>query len=273
MFDQSAIQELTKAQAIASANKAITDQLESLVALPTDYQLHDLEPYLTYRRRARGVMLTSSLQDFAAYTQACAEEGASVFVSAEEMTATAVLNLGTPIEPGHADSRAKLELRKTAAYQALVQHAGGRALSQTVAAEFLEDWIDQVYCFNEAGEVKAHYALAAIRKLTIESMRKLESSEQSLGASRSAFESVQATSAAPIPTMIRFRCEPYYGLAERTFVLRLGVQTGGDKPAIMLRIIKAEQHAQEMAAELAELVRHELSASVMVLLGAYTSKA
>lgn len=274
MIDASAINELTKAEAIASANRALTHQLDSLVALPEEFKLHDLEPYLTYRRRQRGLMVTSALKDFAAYCETHADTGASVFVDADSMTATAVLNLGSPDEPGHADNRARLELRKTAAYQALLQHTqAGRALGQAVAAEFLEDWADLVECYTDDGATtKTTYAVAAIRKLTIEAMRKLESSEQSLSASRSAFESVQATSAAPIPTAIHFRCQPYHGLAERTFVLRLGVQTGGDKPTIVLRVIKAEQHAEEMAQQLAELVRSELGEVCQVALGTYNPK-
>lgn len=274
MIDASAINELTKAEAIASANRALTDQLESLVALPEEFNLHDLEPYLLNRRRQRGLMVTSALKDFAVYCETHADTGASVFVDADSMTATAVLNLGSPDEPGHADNRARLELRKTAAYQALLQHTqAGRALGQAVAAEFLEDWTDLVQCYTDDGaSTKTTYAVAAIRKLTIEAMRKLESSEQSLSASRSAFESVQATSAAPIPTAIHFRCQPYHGLAERTFVLRLGVQTGGDKPTIVLRVIKAEQHAEEMAQQLAELVRSELGDTCQVALGTYNPK-
>ncbi len=115
-------------------------------------------------------------------------------------------------------------------------------------------------------------AIAAIRKLSIESMRKLESSEQSLSASKSAFESVQATSAEPIPTTIYFDCEPYYGLESRQFVLRLGVLTGGDKPAINLRVVKQELHDEEMANEFADLARDALGSALPVLIGAYASR-
>lgn len=269
MFDKEAILQLTKAESIKAAEIAVTGQVESLVALPEDFNLHDLEPYLALRRRARGVMTTSALKDFAAYAQDHAEDGASVFVDAGEMSAIAVLNLGTPDEPGHADNRAKLQAQQTAAYRALLNHAHGRALTQTVAAEFLEDWPDLIECFNDQGPIKLPKAIGALRKLTIEAMRKLESSEQSLSASKSAFESVQATSADPIPTTIYFKCVPYKGLAERLFVLRLGIGTGGDKPSIVLRIVKAELHAEEMANELADLVRDSLNGTMPVLLGGY----
>lgn len=275
MFDKEAIEALQYGGGIHEASEAVQSAFagHAVLALPEHFTEHDLEKFLPNRRRARGVMTTSALKDFAAYAKAHAEAGASVFVDANDMTATAVLNLGTPEAPGHTDNRAKLEARKTAAYQALLTHASGRALSQTTAAEFLEDWPDLIACFNDEGPIKLPKAIGALRKLTIEAMRKLESSEQSLSASKSAFESIQATSADPIPTTIYFKCVPFKDLAERLFVLRLGVQTGGDKPAIVLRIVKAELHAEEMATELANLVRTAIGDAMPVLVGSYSVKA
>lgn len=269
MLNQEAIKELTKATAIQAAEKALTAQVDTLVALPDDFKVHDLENYLSSRRRARGSMHTSVIEDFAVYVTAHKEEGAAVFVDIDSMSAVAVLNLGTPEEPGHTDNRAKLKLRQTAPYNALIAHASGGSLGQAKVAEFLEDWQDHIACFNDEGQVTVPKAIAAVRKLTIESMRKLETSEQSLSASRSAFESIQATSADPLPTFIHFLCVPYAGLSERSFQIRLGVQTGGDKPSIVLRMVKAEQHDEEMVNELADLVRTALQGTLPVLIGEY----
>lgn len=271
MFDQPAIKELNKAQAIAAAANAVTAQVETLVALPDDFKLHDLETYLALRRRARGVMSTESLPDFAHYVEAHAEEGASVFVDAESMAATAVLNLGTPDEPGHADNRAKLALRKTAAYTSLKAHANGSSLSQAKAAEFLEDWSDLIHCYAENEEMRTAQAIAAVRDITIEAARKVESQEQQLSASKSSLESVTAKSKHTLPTHIYFKCVPFSGLAERTFVLRLGIQTGNDKMGVVLRIVKQETHDEEMAQEFASKVSASLEKTEYpVLVGSYT---
>lgn len=247
-----------------------SNHTKEAVALPSDYKLHDLEKLLPLRRRARGTMSTTALESFTDYTKAHAEPGASVFVDADHMSATAVLNLGTPDAPGHADNRAKLTLTRTAAFSALLSLATGASLKQATVAEFLEDWSLEIACMNDAGGIATPKAIAAIRKLTIETMRKLESEEQSLSASRSAFESVQATSKEPIPTTILFMCQPYKDLNERTFALRLAIQTSGDKPSVSLRIVKAEQHNEEMANELAALIGANFSGEgVPVLIGAY----
>jgi uncharacterized protein YfdQ (DUF2303 family) len=273
MFTKEAITTLQEAASIDAAKSALVDTTatKELTALPSDYKLHDLEQYLPNRRRARGTMETAVVAAFGEYVVAHGEAGVCVFVNQDSMTATAVLNLGTPEAPGHTDNRAKLELKKTAAYRALLQHATGSGLKQATVAEFLEDWPTVISCFNEAGPIAPAQAVAAIRKLTVESMRKLESSEQLLSTARSAFESVTATSADPLPTTIVFLCQPYADLQYRPFVLRLGVLTGDGKPTITLRITKAEEHAEDMAEELGSLIEQQFSdQNVPVLLGSYS---
>lgn len=280
MFDKEAISALQEGTCIKEAVDAITCAVNgsAVVALPEKITLRDLEGYMQNRRRARGVMKTNNIESFAQYTTAHKEEGAAVFVDQKDMSASAVLNLGTPGEPGHTDNLAVLRLEKTAAYKALTEITG-LGKTQKEVAEFLEDWADYVKCygFTEEGqiapEIKTSRAISAIRKITIESMRKMESSEQALGASKSAFESVQATSVDPLPVYIEFRCVPYPGIELRTFLLRLSVLTGDDKPKVTLRIIKAEQHQEAMADELAASIKDvfdgDVAEKLPVMIGEY----
>lgn len=269
MIDKQAIEALQMSEAITQANANVTAAF--FTALPDDFRLHDLEKHQVFRRRAIGMMKTNALPDFAAYVETHGEPGATVFVNAQAMAATAVLNLGVPEEPGQADNLAVLEARRTAAFQAMLVVAGGQGMSQQTIAEFLEDWPSMVTCFNDEGTIPMPKAIAAVRKVTIESMRKMENTEKQHAASRSAFESVQATSTEPLPTLVYFETVPYHGLASRLFVLRLGVRTGGDKPTITLRVQNMEQHEEDMANELADLVRDTIK-TVPVLLGTYQVK-
>jgi uncharacterized protein YfdQ (DUF2303 family) len=269
MIDKDAIEALQQSEAITAANANLSASF--VTALPENFRLHDLEKHQTIRRRAIGVMKTNALTDFATYVEVHAEIGATVFVNAAAMSATAVLNLGVPEEPGQADNLAVLEARRTAAFQAMLAVSGGQSHSQQTIAEFLEDWPSMVSCFNDEGVISPPKAIAAVRKVSIEAMRKMENTEKQHAASRSAFESVQATSTEPLPTLIYFETVPYHGLASRLFVLRLGIRTGGDKPTITLRVQNLEQHEEEMANELAELVRSTVKTTA-VLLGTYQSK-
>jgi len=269
MIDKDAIEALQLSEAITAANNNVGASF--VAALPENFRLHDLEKHQTNRRRAIGVMKTNALPDFATYVEAHAEIGATVFVNAQAMSATAVLNLGVPEEPGQADNLAVLEARRTAAFSALQHIANGQLRSQQEIAEFMEDWPSMVSCFNDEGIIPNPKAIAAVRKVTIESMRKMENTEKQHAASRSAFESVQATSTEPLPTLVYFETVPYHGLASRLFVLRLGVRTSGDKPTITLRVQNLEQHEEEMANELADLVRSTVK-TTPVLLGTYQPK-
>lgn len=220
-------------------------------------------------------MLGKALSDVAAGTvdnegTSYAGLGAAAFVDASEMKAKAVLDLGTQGTPGHAENTATLAPAKTAAYMALCA-INGRGQSQQSIAEFFEDWgaLGAIKFFNEAGEITAGKALAAVRRITVESARKVDSEEKQLSATRTAFESVQATSQEPLPTTTHFTCTPYPDLAPRTFALRLSILTSGSTPQLVLRIQNLETHVEEMGAELGALVSTAISGAMPVLMGSY----
>lgn len=279
MFDKDTLDALQQAKSIETANRAFAFSHTShhVVALPSDFKTHDLEAFLPNRRRARGTMATTHHADFADYVAQHAEDGCSVFVDPAAMKATAILNLGTPDNPGHADNKAQLVAEQTAAYRALLGVANGAGQKQATVAEFLEDWLPYLVCTGADGtDITLPKAVAAVRKVTIESLKKLENAEGQLSASRSAFESVTAHSGAdPLPATIDFSCQAYAGLPTRTFRVRLSVITGSDKPAIGLRIVKHEQHVEEMAQELAQLVGDAISKAgcpdMPVLIGTYSA--
>lgn len=273
MFSKDAIETIAEAQSISAAAATLADSdTTNLVALPENYSLHDLEKHLANRRRPRGIMKTNHLASFANYSKQHAGDGASVFVDAERMKATAVLNLGTPGEPGHADDLAQYAPGQTAAYQAMLTHTAS-SMNQRAAAEFFEDWATHLQFFTDAGQVSGSKAIAAVRKITIENMKKLASSEEQLSANRSTFESVSASSDDPIPTIIYFTTQPYDVLPSRVFVLRLSINTSSNQPLIVLRVATLEKHKEEMALELADLVRNAFDNSLSVALGTYEPKA
>lgn len=276
MLTKDAVQELAQSQAIDAAANAVAAAFsdgDGLAALPKDFHIHDIEKHLSARRRARGAMETSAIPDFAAYVADYKLPGAACFVDPQRMQATAVLNLGTTDAPGHADDIATLALRATAAYTALRKITEAGPTSQRVVAEFLEDWPSELKFFREGASLAPGAAIAAVRDITIEHLKKQGSSEQQLSAERSTFERVAAAGELPLPTHLYFTAVPFLGLQERTFVMRLGLQTGGSAPAIGLRIVTLEKHQEEMAAELAGLVREALGLKLPVLIGSYSPKA
>ncbi len=261
-MEKDALELLQQADAIDEAGLAIKSALAiddcPPVALPNSMDLHDLERYLPSRRRLAGQMTTADPDSFAAFVLDHLEPGAHTFVSAETMTATAVLNFGTIDVPGHADNRAKLIFQKTAAYTSLLW-AHSSTLGQKSLAEWLEDQAQYLSAFSEDEEVPLRHAIAAIRNVTIESLAKVETTVGNLSQERGALESIKATSKHTIPTLLHFRCQPYLGLPERLFVLRVSVTPGDRGPRITVQIINHEQHVQDMATEAIQLLQEKLN--------------
>lgn len=276
MLTPEAIERLAQAESIRAAAetaRGLDEESNGLIALPNNWTVHDRESELPYRRRLRGIMRTSALRDFAGYVETNKEPGATVFVDSDSMKAVAVLNMGDPESPGHCDNLACYEPPKTAAYQALLGIAGSdnSAFLQQRVAEFLEDWRNAIACLGPEADavIETRYAIDAVRRITIEAIQRVQSTKEQLSESRSALESVTAKGDLDnLPSFIEFRCVPHLEMRERVFVLRLGVRTGGRDPMITLRIIKREEHIEQMAAELAAKVREELN-GLPVVAGTY----
>ena len=155
----------------------------------------DRVAWLTALRDALAAVRTGTVAGFAAYVgKHHSSDATTVFVDADTLQAVAVLNLGTPTEPGHADDTATLKPKATAAYSALLAHASGQPLAQRQAAEFLEDWQAAITCAKDGTPVPVPQAIDAVRSITIDAQRKGTNTEQSLGATRGVFESIQAGS-------------------------------------------------------------------------------
>lgn len=275
MIDNDAIAALTRAEAISAARHAVAAAFaddDALVALPQEFTERDLERYMPHRRRARGTMRTTSIDDFAAYVLAHAEPGAAVFVASDSMSAAAVLNLGGPGEPGHADNRAVFAPRQTAAYAALIDITL-QPRTQPQTAEFMEDWAPMLECLGpDAQPIEPRRAIDAVRRLTIDESRRVDSEVQALSAARSTFDTIKASAGAGhLPAQLRCTCVPYMGLPERVFLLRVSILTDGKAPTLRLRVVKAEEHQEQMAAELLAQLQQLLDGEVPVYAGAYAA--
>lgn len=255
------------------AAKHVNEQTDgSAVSLPESVKVEDLERFMPTRRRYRGKMTTTQIGEFAEYTNLTAgevqengaEPGTTVpcFVNPENMTAKVLFDLGTLEHPGHADFTARLDLPKTAAFEELLGK-NGRALAQKELAEWLEDWAPQLKVTAEDGEpLNLPGAVAAVRRITIGAKSENTSEERTFGGRRSAMSEVEAQNKDTLPAFIEFTCEPYHGLDERTFRLRVSLITG-ETPKLIMRIVRLEHHQEEMAKEFREHLIHALDGNLV----------
>ncbi|WP_237668826.1 DUF2303 family protein [Vibrio sp. V39_P1S14PM300] len=247
-MDKSAIQQIQETANTKEFLKQLSQAGFPIAALPSSFTLHDLEEFMPNRNYFRGVMNTANIDEFVRYHEEYQTEGNLCFIRTEQMSALTIFDLGTHNIPGHCKHQAKLTLRKTAAYRALLSFNEER-LSQKKLAEFIEDYRDFLQIFSTAGElIENSVASAAVRNMKFEAKAGRESSVDDFSQHQSEYESVAVRTKEdfPMPAVFKFTCEPYVGLDTRAFEMRMS--TIGNE-TLLLRIKKHEQHEEEMGEE------------------------
>ncbi|WP_211828702.1 DUF2303 family protein [Kistimonas asteriae] len=260
-MDKTAIEQIQKSANIPALLQQVNDRHpEATVAvLPDNFTIADLERYMPYRNSYRASMSTDSMADFVEYASEFQQEGSHCYISTDSMKAEIVFDLGTLGQPGHQRHKASLSLTRTAAYRALMQINGER-VDQKKLAEWIEDWAENIKAHDTAGDsMSAKTAAAAIRRMTIEQVRKVESEVQDYSANMSAMERIEAKSKDTMPAGFVFTCTPYNSLGEYSFEVRISVLTGAEKPMLSLRIRQFELAQESMTKEFKELLVSELS--------------
>jgi uncharacterized protein YfdQ (DUF2303 family) len=241
-MDKSAIQQIQDSANIPRLVQQLEDAgpVTPVILTPASMSLESLEKHMPEAARFRLHLKTGSLPDFISYNNAYADADAQCFISAKNMTANTIFDLGTVENPLHKEHKATLQLEKTAAYQAVCDVDGLR-MGQKDAAEFVEEWADNIKATSKTGEAMTPaQAAAKLRDLTITQAREVNSKVHDFGVSMSAMEIIEAKDQDLIPGELLFTCAPYNSFESREFKLRVGLLTGGDKPEIKLRILQVE---------------------------------
>lgn len=243
----------------------------SAIILEEHEKLQSLEPYQAGRDRYRGILKTTSIDDFASYTKLAAGGPATAvgFVDTEKMAGTVFFNLGTVDVPGHGDWRAQLTMQPTAAFNALAKIDGVKC-EQKALTDWLEDWSDFLVADFTEGEATLARAIAALRKLKISTKAEATSNVGDFNASRSALEDIEASSADLLPIGFRLATEPYEGLSSRSFALKLSVLTGGEKPLLVLRWQRKEAAIEAIAREFKSVLAAKIGDGVPLTIGTFT---
>ena len=227
-----------------------------VIALPTDFKLTDLEQFQEFRNNLRGKFNTNVIDEFIKYVKDHVETGSKVFVNGESMQAEAIFDIGDKEKPGHQRHKAALTLNKTAPYQALLR-INGKAREQRDTAEWLEDYSDFLQAFSSTGEaIPMDKAVAAVRDLNFEVTRGSERQVHDFAQAQSEYErmATKTKDDLVLPAVFVFKCEPYLGLSERTFELRMSIVRND---TLTLRIKRFEEIEEAMSFEFLEILEQK----------------
>ena len=180
----------------------------NLIALPDSIHIEDLEQHMPNRDSYRFSFNTKSIKDFGNYCEEFDRDGAKCFVNSDNMTAKTIFDLGTEVLPLHQRHTAKLNLDKTAAFKAMLK-VNGQRFNQKDAANFIEDWADNIKVVTKNGEAMTiAQASLQLREITIEQVASINSKVDDFSESMSSMEKVEAKNQDKIPAVIDFTCIP-----------------------------------------------------------------
>lgn len=271
MLSVEAIKEIQAADATSKLGELLDGQLTPIVAVPHNFSVESLEHYGPSRVRHRGKFSTNSIDAFIAFVGGF-ERKLPVFVSDRSMSAEAIFNYEEADgAQGHCDYKANLSLVKTAEFEALLS-MDQRTHEQRKLAEFLEDYRDNIICYDSEGEaLDIKKSIAAVRRITINSSAEQESTQEDYSSSKSRLEKHTANSnVATLPTGFRFTCEPYNGLPQRSFDVRIALR-GGDEVELTLKIKLLEKQQELIAKDFAQVIEGGVSDNVSVYLGSFNA--
>jgi uncharacterized protein YfdQ (DUF2303 family) len=227
----------------------------TLLAVPQGVDIENIERYNDFRDSYRYKFETTSMSDFANYSIEFEGEGSKCFIDSENVSAKAVLDLGTKEKPLHQEHTATLTLVKTSAYNSILG-VSGRKLSQIEASNFIEDWSDNIVVYGQNDNAMSiSQSSKRVKEITLEQISNRESQVGDFSETQSSFEKIEAKNQETMPSYINFTCQPYSGLGERLFTLRLQILTGEDKPKISMRIVKLEAQKEDIAKEFKEKIQ------------------
>jgi len=231
--------------------------------------INNLERYMDTPLRFRGEFSTTRIKDLAAYLKNNPQEH-DIFLSREAMSATAIFDRGTMGDPGWCEHQAKLALRPTPEYDAVL-NKDMADMSQTQLQHFCEDWEDHIEFWLDGQTMEFGTAIQRLRNVTIESARKTESSVGDFAASRSSMESVEIGSQRDkLPDSFLFSITPYEGFVPREINCRITARTGGDKIGLAYRIMRREALIDSIADEFRTLIEQQCGYDAEIYVGNYT---
>jgi len=278
-MDKQAIELIQQSTTTDLLNNGVQEILEAAdpaaagIVLPSDFELVDLEKYMPSKRSFRGEFSSSMIDEAVTYTEVMAMADSRCFIDMENMAAKFIFDFGSNNTPLHGDNTGLLKLKQTAPYKQIIG-VNQRPQPQREMAEWIEDNIDYLGFVNASGEeIHAAAVLAAVRNVTIDQLKQVNSSEGDWASERTAMEKISIKDTDNLPKFMTFTCNPYQGLEIRDITCRFSFTTSGDSIGFSLKIVNFEKLQEELADEFKTTLASKLDKSnVAVSIGNFSFK-
>lgn len=251
-MDRTAIERIEELAAHGELDQASLGLSAPAVLAPGGNVIHSLERFQPAPAQMRATFSTHRIADFCRYIEDQVSDDADSIctVDAAAAKAVAVIDYGDHDAPRWGRHRAELNLQETEAFNALKKLVREQRKQRDIT-DWLEDWRDIIQPRRNGEDMDIVRAISAIRHVQMHSGSDAEHQESDFGASRSLSARVEAKSGAgELPGEFIVRTPVYHGTTAREIHVRMGLQTGAEKPLFALRIVGHESLIDCVAEEI-----------------------
>lgn len=267
-MDKSAIEQISSLATAAATNQF----LNGAIITQKDQQLVSLEHLQDQPNSFKGQFKTSLLTEFNEYVNKNADYRSSVFIDHDNMTATAIMDLGDGNEPHWGRHKASIHLKDTPTYQA-VKANNDRLLKQQDFIDFVEDFSGNISFFWDNGDGTKRFETAdkttrILRRLKVTGNAEKEQVASNYAQSLSTLEQIEIKAGQEeLPAGFVFTTQPYEGFADRSLFCQLRAASDEKEVKLKYRIMRFEKEKEEIAGEFRTLITAEISTTTQVYIG------
>jgi len=260
-MDQSAIQAIQELAVSQQSNFILhSDKISPSVIIPNNHKLTNIEYLLEAPKRFRAEFNTILIDEFVAYINKNGTERTGIFINPKDMSAEAIINMGSDEKPEWGDHKAKLALTKMPEFSEFIKN-NGRTLSQQDFIDFAEDWKDHIEFIDVSEEtLDFRSSINAIRRLTVSATQSNESITGNFNASQSSLDAIEIKAAGSVlPYGFIFTCTPYESFLQTILLCQIRALTDGKTVNLKYRIMMLDSHINNIGIEFKELLEQSIN--------------
>lgn len=225
-----AIEQTTLIEAIKQAVAVAGKLPDNAVIVPEGYKLESLDRFGSAPRFFNGTFSTTILSEFTDYVSKHCQENTAVYIDNVEVMAGAIIDQGCHEMPQWGFHRAKINLVKEPAYQALLSK-NNMFLSQQDFIDFCEDWGDNItFVFEDDIKIPFDTVIKRLRRVKVGFVQTKEQEVQNHSSNKSLLESVDIKAGnEDLPMGFVFTTVPYDGISCINFQCQLRATSDNDK--------------------------------------------
>jgi len=212
--------------------------------------------------RKRGRPVVRDAASFLAYWAKHHDDASEVYADVEQLSVTAVLDAHSADEPGFAEHRLTLTLRRTKAWEEWTS-LDGKLLTQDQFANFLEDHLPNLVEPDAATMLEIAQSIKATTKAEFQSSSRLQSGERKFVFTEDVKASAGSKGDLSIPEVFKIAVPPFEGADAYSMTARFKYRLDRGELHLGFKLEQPEERAKAAFADVLAAIAEDITVPVL----------